>query len=183
MLTGRALAGLILLLAAASCAIAENGWALGLMMGAGLIVYRLTFRSWRQALRFGLPVLTATILFWALQQLAANPPRLLPLKMVAVFLFASTAFRVFPWTEVLLQAPQDKLGFHVALYFLFVRHFAVILGEETMRLLRAWRWSHRGLKGRLFIRSLAHAVAALFNRCFIRAECFFAAQLLKGLAK
>lgn len=183
MLILRGLVGVFLLFAALGCAICGNEWWLGLMMGAGFIIYRLTCHSWRQALRSCLPVIMTAAAFWVLQQLAASPASLLPIKMVAVFLFASAAFRIFPWMEILLSAPRETRRFQVALYFFFIRHFVVILGEESLRLLRAWRWTHRGLHGRVLIRSLAGAMTALFSRCFIRAEHFFAAQMLKGLAE
>jgi hypothetical protein len=183
MLILRGLAGLILLFAALGCVIGRNGWWLGLMTGPGFIIYRLTCHTWRQTLRSFLPVLMTTAAFWVIQQLASSAPRLLPIKMVAVFLFASAAFRIFPWMEILLRTPRETLRFQVAIYFFFIRHFVVILGEESLRLLRAWRWTHRGLHGRVLICSLAGATMALFSRCSFRAEHFFAAQLLKGLAE
>ncbi len=183
MLILHVLAGLILLFAALVCVIGRNGWWLGVMMGSGFIIYRLICHTWRQALRSCLPVLITAAAFWVMQQIASSPANLLPLKMVAVSLFASAAFRIFPWMEILLHTPRETLRFQVALYFFFIRHFVVILGEESLRLLRAWRWTHRRLHGRVLIRSLAGAMTALFSRCFIRAEHFFAAQLLKGLAK
>jgi hypothetical protein len=179
----RGLAGVILLLAALGCVVCRSGWWLGLLMAAGFIFYRLTCHSWRQALRSCLPVLMTATAFWVMQQFASSPASLLPLKMVAVFLFTSAAFRIFPWMEILLRTPRETLRFQVALYLFFIRHFVVILGDESLRLLRAWRWTHRGLHGRVLIRSLAGAMTGLFSRCFIRAEHFFAAQLLKGLAE
>jgi hypothetical protein len=179
----RGVAGVILALLAVGLAASMNGVWLGLMTGAGFIIYRLTCHCWRQALGSSLPLLGTALGLWVLQRIVSSPASLLPIKMIGVFLFTSAAFRIFPWMEILLRTPRETLRFQGVLYFFFIRHFVAILGEESLRLLRAWRWTHRGLPRRLLFRSLAGAMSGLFSRCFVRAEHFFVAQLLKGLAQ
>jgi hypothetical protein len=107
-------------------------------------------------------------------------PRL-ALRTVAVFAFVVPAARLILWEELLTSRRPGSALFRIALFLLLVRHFARVLAGEAWRLLTAQnlaaprRWRH-GWWG-----SLVWALAALFRRALLRAERFYAAQLVRGL--
>ena len=70
----------------------------------------------------------------------------------------------------------------LALLALFVRHFAGILTAESRRMLTARSLAAPFRCGPWSFRSLSFAVAAVFSRSFDRAERFYAAQRLRGIA-
>ena len=128
-----------------------------------------------------LPVGASAFVLLLLQQFAVNSDKLMPLRMVTVFFFVCAAWHTFPVVNLLLRIPHHTSIYIAVLYLFFIRHFMITLGEEAFRMLRAWKWSNRWRRGN--IRSLSCAMTGLFNRCLVRAERFYAAQLVRGLAE
>jgi len=130
-----------------------------------------------------LPVLVFAAALAMMQWAAGLPLTTLPVVTLAVFLLVvSTARRVRlgGWT---FRVRPGTRRWTALLLALFVRHFAGVLGAETRRLLVARRLAAPRRWGRGWARSLVFAVAALFGRALGRAERFYAAQWLRGLAE
>lgn len=129
-----------------------------------------------------LPVLVFAAVLALLQWASGMPLTALPLVTIAVFVVSTAVFRMVRW-EGRIYGVRPGSWRHTALVFaLLVRHFTLILGTEARRLLVARRLAAPRAFGPGSARSLAFAVAALFGRSLRRAERFFAAQSLKGLA-
>lgn len=179
----RYLAGCGLLTLAVCLALAAEENTLLIGTGTGFLLFWTTRRSLSRALLAAMPVAVTAFAYYVLQALAGNTAIVLPLKMVAVFLWLSAALRVLPWETALSWPRPGSPGFHAVLYIHFVGHFLHILGDETLRALRAWAWSSRGAPRTLRIQALRGALSRLALRSIIRAERFYAAQLVRGLAE
>jgi hypothetical protein len=81
------------------------------------------------------------------------------------------------------SVPPRSWFFQPILFFLFIRHFTSILRDEALRSLTAYRLAVPHPFRRDGFRALAYSLDSFFRRCFLRAERFYAAQLLRGLAE
>jgi hypothetical protein len=105
------------------------------------------------------------------------------LRMLAVAAAGLLLFRLAAWARLaewgLARPPARK----TVLYFLFLAHFSRIFLEEILSLYHAWKLAAPNRWNRSWGRSLACATASLFPRTLRRAERFYAALLLKGMAQ
>jgi hypothetical protein len=179
----RLLGSLVLIAAAVGAALTSNlPWLLA-ATGAGLALRFLLWKSIAKALRSAVPIVVFAAILAVLQWFSHAQVRTLPLNALAVFLLSTAGFRIFPWTRFVSARRAQSRAFTPLLFALFVQHFASIFSQEASRVFQA-----RGLCvtkpwGRGAFRSLAAAVAAVFSRALTRAEHFYAAQLLRGLAE
>jgi len=118
----------------------------------------------------------------ALQWIAGRLDPALPLRTAAIVLLTATAFRAAPWKSIAGALSPRSPFYMLGLYLLFVRHFAAILAGETWRTLRTRAMNAPSLFRRGGASSLLWAMASIVRRTLDRAERFYAAQLLKGLA-
>lgn len=136
-----------------------------------------------RALRIAAPLLLFAGVLALLRWRAGEPAWSLPLQMLAVFAVTAAAFRVFPWRAVYARLRPGSRLFTLALFFLFVRHFTLILGAETRRVFQARSLAAARRYGPGWFRSLAWALAAVFRASLARAERFYAALWLRGLSQ
>ena len=151
-----------------------------------LLAFLLRVILWRglmRALRPTIPIVLFAGVLAGMQWISQGTVTSLPLKTVAVFLLSTAAFRVLPWDEMSSAIQPGSALFASLLFALFLGHFAAIFAVESRRVLqaRALRVSHPW--GRVAFRSLGAAVAAVVRRSMDRAETFYAAQSLRGLAE
>jgi energy-coupling factor transporter transmembrane protein EcfT len=118
-----------------------------------------------------------------MQWVSSAPVSSLPLKTIAVFLLFTAAFRLLRWSDVVSAVRPGARLFGLVLFALFVQHFAAIFVRESQRVLQARSLRLSRPWGRGSFDSLAAAVAALAGRSLVRAERFYAAQSLRGLAE
>jgi hypothetical protein len=179
----RILAALLLIAAAVGAALTSNLPGLLAAVGGGLALRFVLWRGVSKALRSALPIVAFAAILVALQWLSHAQARTLPLNALAVFLLSTAGFRIFPWTRFVSARRAQSRAFTAVLFALFVRHFAAIFAQEAGRVFQARALSITKPWGRGAFRSLAAAVAGVFSRALARAERFYAAQLLRGLAE
>ncbi len=130
-----------------------------------------------------LPVLLFCAVLMILELVGHHSVSSLALKAFASYAILVLAVRLMPWTAIIRSVSPQSRFFVPILFLLFVHHFTLILRDETFRTLTAYRlavphpFRHGGLK------ALAFALNSLFRCCLVRAERFYAAQLLRGLAQ
>lgn len=148
-----------------------------------LLLRVVLWRGLMHALRPMIPIVLFAGVLATMQWISQSAVSALPLKTVLVFLLSTAAFRILRWDEMSSAVRPGSRLFVPFLFTLFLQHFAAILRVESRRVLqaRALRISH--LWGRGGLRSLAAAVAAIVGRSLDRAETFYAAQSLRGLAE
>ena len=137
----------------------------------------------RRWLRSVLPILVFAVALVLIQWTAGMPVTSLALKAVLAFLFVSLMVRLIPWRRWIFAFRPGSFGYLLVLFGLFVRHFAGILTSEARRVLIARRFAVPHMRGRGALRSLGHATASVFLRSMARAERFYAAQSLRGIAE
>jgi hypothetical protein len=179
----RLVAALVLMLAAGAAAVIANPeWLLAATFMA-LLLRAVAFGSVSRSIRSTLPIVMFAGVLALMQWVSSVPVSALPLKTIAVFLLSTTALRLLPWSDVISAVrPGSRLS-GLVLFALFVRHFAAIFERESLRVLRARSLRLSRPWGRGAFRSLVAAVAALVSRSLVRAERFYAAQSLRGLAE
>ena len=129
------------------------------------------------------PVLLFCAVLAVLEWIGHRSVSALPLKAFVSYLLLALAFRLMPWGALMrLISPRSRF-FPIALFFLFLRHFTLILLDEAFRSLTAYRLTVLHPFRRRGIQALAHSLDSFFRRCLTRAERFYAAQLLRGLAE
>jgi hypothetical protein len=175
--------GVLLLGASVAVSLTDNELLLVIALSAGLVMYALARKNLSKSLYATLPVVVFAAVLSLSQVLARIPVTSLAAKSLTIFLFTSAAFRILPWQSSLAAVHPGTSSFKVALYILFIRHFFTILSSEALRLVRARGLSISRPYGKGSFRSLVGALATFFNRSVIRAERFYAAQLLRGLAE
>jgi hypothetical protein len=154
---------------------------LGLLVG--LVCYMAVWRNVAKALRAALPILVFALSLAGMQLIFGMPVTNLAGKAVASFFFITAAVRIYPWADLIAHVPPASSFFTLACYLLFVRHFFFIFTSEAVRLLQARSLCITKPYGRGSFQSLVAALAALFERSLLRAERFYAAQLLRGFAE
>lgn len=105
----------------------------------------------------------------------------LPVRTVVVFLWLTSASRLWPWTDLLGRA-HGSVFWTPVLFALVTRHFVHVLSAETVRVLRARSLQVPRRFGPGAFRALGWALIAIVLRSWGRAERFYAAQRLRGLA-
>lgn len=107
----------------------------------------------------------------------------LPVQTVAVY--AGFRLLLLNLPRRWFQSPPERRSrmWAPALLFFFVRHFLLILGQEARRALVARSLAARRLYGAGGFSSLVWALVSLLGRALARAERFYAAQWLRGLAE
>jgi hypothetical protein len=179
----RLLGALMLIAAAVAAALTTDLTWLLAATGTGLALRIILGKSVSQALRSAFPIVAFAAILVVLQWLSHAPARTLPLNALAVFLLSTVGFRLFPWTRLVSARRVQSKTFTPVLFALFVRHFASIFAQEASRVFQARALSVTKPWGHGAFRSLTAAVAAVFSRALARAERFYAAQLLRGLAE
>lgn len=177
--------------------IARLALALGFLAGlAGLLVYGNVM--WlaaaaafaivvevvlKRSVRWLEPVLLFCAVIALLEWIDHRTVTELPLKSLVGYLGVARAFQLIPWVDLLrLAQPQSRLAAPV-LFLLFVRHFILILRDEAMSSLTAYRLAVPHSFRYDGVRALAYSLDSFFRRCLFRAERFYAALLLRGLAE
>jgi hypothetical protein len=172
-----------LMLAAGTAAVIANPeWLLTATLVA-LFLHAIAFGGVGRSIRSLLPIVVFAGVLALMQWISSTPISSLPLKTIAVFLLFTTALRLLPWSEVVSVVHPGARLFGLVLFALFVRHFAAIFVRESQRVLQARSLRLSSPWGRGSFRSLVAAVAALAGRSLVRAERFYAAQSLRGLAE
>jgi hypothetical protein len=173
----------VLLLAAAAVSTRLRGAPLAVAVALVLLPLLCLRRERVRLLAASLPILVFAATLVALQAWAGAVDLAIPLRAMAVFLLTTTAARVAPWEWAAGRlSPAGRL-YAVGLFLLFVRHFTAILAEESRRTLRARALLAPALLRPAGFSSLAHALASIFRRALVRAERFYAAQLLNGILR
>jgi hypothetical protein len=137
-------------------------------------------RSLQLAVQKLVPVIGFALIVTLLQWLGGRKPPLLGLQTLFVFQLLSV-FLVLFVPQGLAVPERGSPLYRIALYLLFVRHFAAILAGEVHRTIRAHGTAVQHRFGPQAMHSLVHALTSVFGRCLIRAERFYAAQWLRGL--
>jgi len=119
----------------------------------------------------------------ALEWLALRRPPWIAVKMLTVAAASLAVSRLVPWARAARWCLGRNFLRPVALYFLVLAHFLRIFLEENRSLFFAWRLAVGRRRGAAAWRSLACATASLFPRVLRRAERFYAAMLVKGMAR
>lgn len=119
----------------------------------------------------------------ALEWLAGTLDPWLPLKTLAAFALGTILFAAIPWRLMSRRLAPGRWWYAPVLFLLLLRHFTEILSQEPVRVLRARSMVVSRRYGAGWLSSLGHALAALFRRAIDRAERFYAAQLVRGLAE
>ena len=142
-----------------------------------------TGRRLRALLRMSFPVALFAGTVALLQWINGTTDLAVPVRTITIFLLLTLATSLAPWTWMAARLSPRSRFYHAGLFLLFVRHFAIVLMAETKRTLQARAMSaprllHPGGAG-----SLAQAMVSIFRRTLIRAERFYAAQSLNGIAQ
>jgi energy-coupling factor transporter transmembrane protein EcfT len=133
-------------------------------------------------MRFLIPVVMFAVCLAALEWYSTGRVTLLGARTLGVAGVSVLAARTVPWRRFALRVHPRNGAFRFILFGLFSAHFARTLVQESRRLLQARGLCITRKWGPGAFDSLRHAVAAVFRRALTRAERFYAAQLLKGLA-
>ena len=136
-----------------------------------------------QALASALPIVLFAALLVFLQWIGDGIQWTLPLRTVAIFFLATSAARLFPWTPLLQRVRPGGVLFNAVLFLFILRHFVMTLGAEARRVMIARRIAVPREYRPEWFRSLTSAVAAIFGRAIVRAERFYACQLLRGIGE
>lgn len=118
----------------------------------------------------------------AAESVLLRRPPLLAARMILAAAAGLLLFHAVPWARLARWSIRRPGLRNIALYFLFLTHFLRIFLEEIFSLFRAWRLAAPRRWRASWWRSLLHATASLFPRTLHRAERFYAALLVKGLA-
>jgi len=149
----------------------------------GFVLRAAIWRNLSASLRSALPMVLFAVVLMLMQWLAGVPVTSLAAKALAVFLFSTAAFRLLPWTAAFATTRPGTTLHGFFLYLLFVRHFVIILQSEASRVLHARALCIACPYGRGALASLVWGLVSLFSRSLVRAERFYAAQLLRGFAE
>lgn len=152
-------------------------------LGAAVVCMVSVEITLRRSFRWLLPALLFCVALAFLEWIGHRSVTVLPLKALLSYAVLALGFRIMPWMALLQSIPPRSRLFLPVLFLLFVRHFTFILRDEALRTLTAYRLAVPHLLRRGGIRALAYSLNSFLQRCLIRAERFYAAQLLRGLAE
>ncbi len=136
----------------------------------------------RAALLSVVPVASFAAVLAAIELVSRGSISSLPLRTIAVYLAVTIAARVWPWEHALGAVSPGSILWTPVLFALVSRHFVAILASETVRGMRAWSLAVPRRFGPGAFASLVAVLHSIALRCWIRAERFYAAQRLRGLA-
>lgn len=119
----------------------------------------------------------------AAEMLAARRPPWIAARMLLTAAAAIAVSRAVPWARAARWALARPRWRAAALYFLVLAHFLRILAGEIRSLFHAWRLAAPRQWSPTWWTSLAHATASLFPRVLRRAERFYAALLVREMAR
>jgi hypothetical protein len=129
------------------------------------------------------PILLFAAVLFLMQWVSGRGLTALPFVTIAVFLVVALLGRLIPWQSLAARVRPGSQFFSLVLFLHITHHFVRILGQETVRVLQARRLCIRRRWGPGAFRSLAWALAGVFRRSMVRAERFYAAQMLRGLGE
>ncbi len=178
----RFIGAILLLVGVAAVGIMQDPLWLSFILLASFSLYALSGKNLLRSLAATLPVAVFALILILMQWISGMPITLLGFKAVAVFWLMSTICRIIPWSHFTRLIDRKSYFSSLILFVLFTSHFLRILGAESLRLLRARQLCVPAPYGKWAFRSLGAALVSLFSRALIRAERFYVAQLLKGLA-
>ena len=139
--------------------------------------------SLRNLLQTFLPVALFAGTVALLQWINGTTDFAVPVRTIAVFLLLTLATSLAPWEWIAAGLSPRSRWYHAGLFLLFVRHFVVVLTAETRRTLQARAMSAPRLLHPGGATALAQALVSICRRTLIRAERFYAAQSLNGIAQ
>jgi hypothetical protein len=174
-------AGAALLAMAVVAAVTPAPPVLVLCLAVVLLVRPFVYRR-RAAWLSVVPIVAFAASLAVLEWLSRRTVSGLPVKTITVFLSLTAAARLWPWTDLLRGVGPGSVVWTPVLFALVTRHFVEILRTEILRVLRARSLRVPRRFGPGAFRSLALALVAIVVRCWVRAERFYAAQRLRGLA-
>ncbi len=137
----------------------------------------------RELFRASIPLIAFAALLALAQAWTGSADWRLPVRTLAVAAAVVLAGRLLPWKAWLRRIPPASPLFAGALYIWMLRHFAAIFMREARRVLIARRLAAPRAYRTGWFSSLANALVSLLLRIFIRAERFYAAQLLRGIGR
>ena len=137
----------------------------------------------RRTIHWLFPILLFCAVLAFLEWIDHRTVSALPLKALVSYLAIAPALRIMPWVAIVRSVPPRSRSFPPVLFLLFIRHFTLILRDEAMRSLTAYRLAVPHPFRSCGIRALAYSLGSFFRRYLLRAERFYAAQLLRGLAE
>jgi hypothetical protein len=143
----------------------------------------LLLRDFRKCIRHALPVFLFCAILVVLEFIAHRSLSNLALKTFVCYAIVVLSVHLMPWTVMVRSVSPRSCLFAPVLFLLFVHHFTAILQEETRRSLTAYRMAVPHPFRRGGVRALAFSLDSLFCRCLLRAERFYAAQTLRGIAE
>lgn len=161
----------------------DNRNLLCLAVLVGFTIHVFVWKSIKRALSFTLPILFFIFFFILLQLISHTFSIIYSLKSLAFFFFSTATIRLFPWRNWILKLSFSPVTYHAMLMILFVWHFINILFSETRRMFQARSLSLVYSYGPGWWRSLVAVLSSIFTRSLIRAERFYAAQWLRGVAE
>jgi hypothetical protein len=150
---------------------------------AAFLAWTLLLRDLRKCIWRAVPVFLFCAILAILELIAHRSLTLLALKTFVCYAILSLGVQLVPWTVMVRSVSPQSRFFAPFLFFLFIYHFTMILQEETLRALTAYRLAVPHPFRRGGMRSLAFSLDSLFSRCLVRAERFYAAQTLRGITE
>lgn len=154
-----------------------------ILVVGGVVLHLAVSRRWTAGLLALWPIVSFSAILLVLGWLGDGASGRLTLRTIGVFVFVVSGARMLPWSEWTLRIRPGTRGGAALLTGLFVRHFVIVLGQESRRLLTAYRLAVPRRFSPGWFRSLAWVLAGLFRRALTRAERFYAAQLVRGLGQ
>ena len=150
---------------------------------AALLCLRASLDRWRSFWRKLVPVILFAGTVALLQWINGKTDIAVPVRTIAVCLLLTLATSLAPWEWVASRLAPGSHLYHTGLFLLFVRHFATVLITETGRTLQARATAAPNLLHPGGAMSLVQALVSIIRRTLIRAERFYAAQRLNGIAQ
>jgi len=146
---------------------------------AMIAAHALRDRNFRHVFQRFLPILVFAAGIYGLSFFGERADSRLPLQVIFVFALVWLLGRLCVRT---VKIPRSRMLFRLFLFVHFIRHFAVVLGDETRQTFIARQMAAPGLFRPGGFSSLVYALNSIFQRSLTRAERFYAAQSLKGLS-
>lgn len=104
-------------------------------------------------------------------------------KTILICGAAAVLGRLLPWRRWAMTSRRGSALYAASLFAIIVGHFAGVLLQEGRRALTARSLGIGRRYGPGWFRSLVFAVNSLFVRAAVRAERFYAAQLVRGIGE
>jgi hypothetical protein len=147
------------------------------------LLHALQVRNLRKCIHQALPILVFCLLVYILGAVAHHASLSLAVRTLASYTVLRLASGVLPTAALSRLVQPNSLFFVPALFLLFTVHFLQIVKSESMRSLLAYRMAAPRLYRSGGLRALVYCLDSLLRQCITRAERFYAAQSLRGLAQ